>query len=188
MGDITRLLDQARGGDAAARDALFARVYEELNLLARQKLSRGSTLTQIDAPSLVHEAYLRLNNQAELPSDNRRMFFAYASSVMRSVIVDYVRARNAGKRGSGERPVTLTGNIGSSDGQAPEAEVEVEALDSALTLLAKRDPRSHQVVEMRYFGGLSSEDIAGVLGVAPATVKRDWQKARAFLYAALSPA
>ena len=184
MGDITRLLDDARGGDAAARERLFARVYDELNVLARQKLARESTLTQIDAPSLVHEAYLRLNGQAELPGGNRRMFFAYASTVMRSVIVDYVRARNARKRGSGEKAITLTGDIGVAEGPGPE----IEALDSALKELARIDERSHKVVEMRYFGGLSIEDIAEVLGVAPATVKRDWQKARAFLYTVLNPA
>ncbi len=184
MGDITRLLDGARGGDAAARDVLFTRVYAELQQLARQKLARESTLTQIDAPSLVHEAYLRLTGQAKLPGDNRRMFFAYASSVMRSVIVDYVRARNTRKRGSGERPLTLTSRAAALGDKDPE----VEALDSALTQLAKLDPRSHQVVEMRYFGGLSIDDISEVLGIAPATVKRDWQKARAFLYTALSPA
>jgi RNA polymerase sigma factor (TIGR02999 family) len=186
MGDITRLLDQARGGDAAARDALFTRVYAELQQLARRKLARESTLTQIDAPSLVHEAYLRLTRQAKLPGDNRRMFFAYASSVMRSVIVDYVHARNARKRGSGERPLTLTsGTVALAD---VDLNPDVEALDSALTQLAKLDPRSHQVVEMRYFGGLSIEDISEVLGIAPATVKRDWQKARAFLYTALTSA
>jgi RNA polymerase sigma factor (TIGR02999 family) len=182
-GDITQLLEGARGGDAAARDQLFARVYDELNTLARQKLSRESTLTQIDAPSLVHEAYLRLQRQGELPGDNRRIFFAYASSVMRSVIVDYVRARNARKRGSGEKAMTLTGSEIAAEGPEPE----IEALDSALKQLAKLDPRSHQVVEMRYFGGLSLEDIAESLGVALITVKRDWQKARAFLYTALHP-
>lgn len=183
MGDITRLLRDARGGDAAAKDQLFARVYDELNVLARQRLARESTLTQIDAPSLVHEAYLRLNRQDQLPGENRRMFFAYASSVMRSVIVDYVRARNARKRGSGEKAITLTGSGAASEGPSPE----IEALDSALQQLAKLDPRSHQVVEMRYFGGLSLEDIAESLGVALITVKRDWQKARAFLYTALNP-
>ena len=183
MGEITRLLTQAHAGDTAARDALFTRVYGELRKLARQKLARESTLTQIDAPSLVHEAYLRLTGQAELPGDNRRMFFAYASSVMRSVIVDYVRNRNSQKRGGGERPLTLTSDAAAPDDPAPE----VEALDCALTQLGKLDPRSLQVVEMRYFGGLSIEDISEVLGVAPATVKRDWQKARAFLYTALSP-
>lgn len=184
MGDITRLLQGARDGDAGARDELFAKVYDELSLLARQKLSRESTLTQIDAPSLVHEAYLRLTRQEQLPGENRRMFFAYASNVMRSVIVDYVRQRNAGKRGSGEKAVTLTGNDIAADG----AEPEIEALDSALKELAKVDPRAHQVVEMRYFAGLSLEDVADNLGVALITVKRDWQKARAFLYAVLNPA
>lgn len=182
-GDITRLLEGARGGDATARDQLFARVYDELNVLARQKLSRESTLTQIDAPSLVHEAYLRLSRQGQLPGENRRMFFAYASGVMRSVIVDYVRARNARKRGGGEKAITLTDGAGVVDGPAPE----IEALDSAMKKLAELDPRSHQVVEMRYFGGLSLEDIAESLGVALITVKRDWQKARAFLYTALNP-
>lgn len=181
MGEITQLLQRANDGEAGARDQLFSRVYAELQSLARGRLSRESTLTHIDAPGLVHEAWLRFNAQESLPDANRRAFFAYAASVMRSVIVDYVRARNADKRGSGERPLTLTGNLGAAEGPDPE----IEALDSAMQQLAKIDARAHQVVEMRYFGGMSLEDIAEALDVALITVKRDWQKARAFLFTAL---
>lgn len=180
MGDITRLLESAQTGDARARNELFENVYAELQRLARSRLARESTLTSLDAASLVHEAYLRLIRGPALPGRNRRMFFAYASGVMRSVIVDYVRERQAQKRGGGVRITLATG-----ERQADDASPDVEALDAALVNLAQLDGRAHQIVEMKYFGGLSIEEISEVLQVAPATVKRDWQKARAFLFKAL---
>lgn len=181
MGEITLLLDRARGGDAVARDALFSQIYAELNTLARQRLARESTLTQLDAPSLVHEAYLRLSRQDALPGRNRRMFFAYAASVMRSVVVDYVRERRAQKRGGGETLLTLgTRDVG---GELPDP--DIEALDSALKQLAQIDLRAHQIVEMRYFGGLSLDEIAESLELSPVTVWRGWEKARIFLYKTL---
>lgn len=177
MGDVTQLLQRARDGDTGARDLLFSSIYNELQKLARQKLARKSTLTQLDAPSLVHEAYLRLQHQPELPGQNRRLFFAYAASVMRSVIVDYVRSRDALRRGGGVEIVTLV----TGERQAVFKEQEVDALDSALKLLKRVDARCHQIVEMRYFAGLTIEEIADVLELSPATVKRDWHKARTFL-------
>jgi RNA polymerase sigma factor (TIGR02999 family) len=181
MGDITVLLEATRGGDAAARDALFGRIYAELQKLARGKLAAESTLTQLDAPSLVHEAYLRLSRQAQLPGDNRRAFFAYASSIMRSVIVDYVRERRAQKRGGELATITLL----TDDAPAELRDPDIEALDAAMQQLARIDARAHQIVEMRYFGGLSLDEIAGALELSPATVWRGWEKARIFLYQAL---
>lgn len=181
MGDITLLLRDARAGDTTAREALFAHVYKELHTLARSRLARESTLTQLDAASLVHEAYLRLHSGIELPADGRRAFFAYAASVMRSVVVDYVRERRAAKRGSGAAPLTLLTCDAPSDDRDPE----VEALDLALQELEQIDHRCHQIVELRYFAGLSVDEIADVLELSPATIKRDWQKARAFLFQAM---
>jgi RNA polymerase sigma factor (TIGR02999 family) len=178
MGDVTVLLERAHGGDVDARNELFASLYAELSRLASQKLARESVITQLDAPSLVHETYLRLVGQAQIPGENRRMFFAYAAGVMRSVIVDYVRRRGARKRGGSEVHVTLSGN----DPEAAPPATDIEALDAALRQLAEVDGRAHEIVQMRYFGGLSLEEVAGVLQISLATAKRDWQKARAFLY------
>jgi RNA polymerase sigma factor (TIGR02999 family) len=183
LGDVTVLLERAHQGDVQANQELFASVYGELNRLARAKLAREAPLTHLNAASLVHEAYLCMVRQPEVPGENRRMFYAYAAGVMRSVIIDYVRRRGAQKRGGAEIHLTLTSN-------EPEIELpppDVAALDEALRQLAVIDARAHQVVEMRYFSGLSLEEIAAVLEISVATVKRDWQKARAFLYQQLRP-
>lgn len=178
MGDVTLLLERARGGSVEARNELFASVYAELHRLARRKLEREAQFTELDTASLVHEVYLRLVRSPEVPGDNRRMFFAYAAGVMRSVIIDYVRRRAARKRGGAAVHVTLT----SSEPEMQGPEVDVEALESALSQLAGIDERAHRIVELRYFGGLSVEEIAEVLDVSVTTVKRDWQKARALLF------
>lgn len=184
MGEITRLLDEVRAGDRAARERFFSRVYDELDQLARRRLSRESPLTMLDAPGLVHEVYLRLQQQPELPGQDRRSFLAYASRVMRSVIIDYVRCRRAQRHGGGQRMLTL------NTGVAEQAltEPELDHLGDALEALARIDERAHWIVEMRYFGGMEIEEIADFLGISPATVKRDWQKARAFLLHSLREA
>ncbi|HEY6124794.1 MAG TPA: ECF-type sigma factor [Steroidobacteraceae bacterium] len=177
MGEITVLLNQAREGDESARERFFTRVYAELDRLARRHLSGQSPLTMLDGPGLVHEVYLRLADQESLPGTDRAAFLAYASRVMRSVVIDYVRARGAQRRGGGQRMVTLnTGVVGESF-----TEPQLESLGDALESLDRIDERAHRVVEMRYFGGLEIEEIASFLNVSPATVKRDWTKARAFL-------
>jgi RNA polymerase sigma factor (TIGR02999 family) len=181
MGDITVLLERARGGDVQARDRLFRALYQELMRLAQGRLARSAPVTQLDAPSLVHETYLRLERQGALPGGNRKAFFAYASGVMRSVLVDALRERQARKRGGGDARVTLVTSEMALAQEAPD----VEALDEGLRRLARIDDRLHRIVEMRYFGGLSIEEIGEVLELSPATIKRDWQKARAFLYRAL---
>jgi RNA polymerase sigma factor (TIGR02999 family) len=129
----------------------------------------------------VHEVYLRMSQQAQLPGADRRSFLAYASRVMRSVIVDYVRSRASERRGGGHDMLTL--NTGIADRQL--AEPEILALNDALESLQRIDERAHWVVEMRYFGGMEIEEIAEFLSMSPATVKRDWQKARAYLLQAL---
>jgi RNA polymerase sigma factor (TIGR02999 family) len=178
LGDITALLERANQGDLQARNELFEQVYSELSRLARQKLGWDAAYTNLNAASLVHEACLRLMVHRGVPGENRLAFFTYAASVMRSVIIDYVRQRGANKRGGAKVHVTLTSNEPEEVGTSPD----VETLDSALQQLAGIDARAHQIVEMRYFGGLSIEEIAQALEISPATVKRDWQKARAFLY------
>jgi RNA polymerase sigma factor (TIGR02999 family) len=177
MGEITVLLDQARQGDEASRDRFFARVYAELDRMAKSHLSRQSQLTMLDAPGLVHEVYLRLAQQESLPGSDRAAFLAYASRVMRSVVIDHVRARAADRRGGGQRMLTLSTGVAEQSFTEPQ----LEALGDALESLERIDGRAHRVIEMRYFGGLEIEEIAAFLEVSPATVKRDWTRARAYL-------
>jgi RNA polymerase sigma factor (TIGR02999 family) len=166
-----------RIGNDRARSALFTQVYDELTRLARGRL-RGVEQAHLDAPSLVHEAYLKLSEQ-ELPSlRDRREFFAYSAAVMRNVVVDLARRHKAQKRGAGMSHLTLS-NVDMAEG-APT--VDSEALHAALERLERIDGRAHRVVEMRYFAGLSIEEIAAVLELSPMTVKRCWKSARAFLY------
>jgi len=177
MGEVTQLLDDARRGDRAALERFYGRVYQELEVIARSQLGRHSPMTLIDAPSLVNEVYLRISRQESLPGENRGMFLAYASSVMRSVIVDYLRGRGRARRGGGQVRITLHTNIAGR----PPTEIDFEALDTVLQSLQRIDERAHRVVEMRYFAGMEIEEIARFLEVSPATVKRDWTRARLFL-------
>jgi RNA polymerase sigma factor (TIGR02999 family) len=177
MGEITELLDRARDGDGAARQRFFARVYSELDQLAKRQLARQSHLTMLDAPGLVHEVYLRMSQQDALPGQDRRAFLAYASRAMRSVIIDYVRSRNAERHGGGQQLLTLNTGVANQNFSEPQ----LESLGDALESLERIDERAHRVVEMRYFGGMEIEEIAEFLSISPATVKRDWNKARAFL-------
>jgi len=180
LANITALLERAHQGDLQARNDLFAVVYAELTRLAQRKLAREQAFITLDTGGLVHEAYLCLVQQHRLPGGNRRMFFAYAAQVMRSVIVDHVRQRNAQKRDH-RLQVTLRTQHAEELSAAPD----VQLLDSALRELATIDRRAHDIVEMRYFGGLSLDEVADALQISPATAKRDWKKARAFLYGAL---
>lgn len=183
MGPVTQLLEAARRGDEAARDQLFAHLYGELDRLAQSHLSRNAPMTLIDAPALIREVWLRLHRQETLPGSGRPAFLAYASRAMRSVIVDYLRARGADRRGSGVRALTLNTAIEDQPLQEPG----IESLDDALRSLERIDERAHRVVEMRYFGGMEIEEIAEHLAISAATVKRDWQKARAYLLHVLTP-
>ena len=182
MGEITQLLDLARHGDPAARERFFTAIYAELDQLARSRLRRDQ-YTMLDASGLVHEVYLRMAQQEQLPGSDRRAFMAYASRVMRSVIIDYVRAREAERRGGGLKMLTLNTGIEARALTEPDLLSLGDALDS----LQRIDDRAHWVVEMRYFGGMEIEEIAEVLEISPATVKRDWQKARAYLLQFIRP-
>lgn len=180
MGDITVLLQASAAGDAAARSRLYERLYSELTRLARGHLADAGAIT-LDPSALVHESWLRAAGAAP-SAEHRRAFFAFASTVMRSVIVDHVRHRTAEKRGGDLQAVTLSTSL-AEEGGAP---LSIVALDAALGSLARVDERAHRIVEMRCFAGLELEEIADVLGVSEPTVKRDWRRARAFLYEALN--
>lgn len=175
--DITELLQAAQSGGEAARSRLFSAVYRELKLLARSKVSRESTLTLLSPTSLVHESYERFFNYDARNVASRKLFFGYASKVMRSVIVDYVRERDAEKRGGAEMGLTLVTEIA---GQSLD-HTRVLAVNEAMQQLKEIDQRCHDLVELRYFGGFSVEECAEALGISPATAARDWEKARAFL-------
>ncbi|MBK6333418.1 MAG: sigma-70 family RNA polymerase sigma factor [Thermomonas sp.] len=182
-GEITVLLDAAHKGDRGAMDRVLATLYQELHSMARRQLAgqHGHTL---DATALVHEAYLKLigRGKGAAQFDDRAHFFAYAASAMRSVVVDYARQRLAQKRGGDQHRVTdlpedIEGGI--------RLDEDMLGLDTALTRLSSVDPRLTQVVELRYFAGLSELEIAALLQRSERSVRRDWQKARMFLLASL---
>jgi RNA polymerase sigma factor (TIGR02999 family) len=182
MSQLTELLGRIRAGDTAARDALFSAAYSELHRLAHARLRDGGRNTVLDTTCLVHESYLRFERAGQLRAEDRRAFFAYASQVMRSVIVNSVRERIAQKRGGSARPLTLSTQLGAKVADGEESILKVH---EALEELAKVEARLAQVVEMRYFGGYSEREMAETLGVTERTVQRDWEKARLILAAAL---
>ena len=164
-------------------DALFASAYQDLRRLARIRLRGGGRNTVLDTTSLVHESYLRLARAGQLRVEDRTHFLRYASRAMRSVIIDIVRQRQAERRGGAAEHVTLTTRVGVG-GQAGER--QILRVHEAVGELAKHDPRMAQVVEMRYFGGLTEVEIAEALDVTDRTVRRDWEKARLWLAEALN--
>jgi RNA polymerase sigma factor (TIGR02999 family) len=177
-------LEAWRDGDAGAVDGLFSLVYDDLRLLARRQLARlrpGDTL----APTVVvHEVYARFAGRASQDVLDRHHFLALAAHAMRDVIVNYVRRRHARKRDGGV-PLPLDSDIGNRTIASPLGPIDVIAIDEALAQLETLDPRQARVVEMRFFAGLDLSEIAVALDVSERTVKRDWRKARAFLYHAL---
>jgi RNA polymerase sigma factor (TIGR02999 family) len=181
---LERLVERASGGDHAALDELFPIVYRELRALAGRHMARERKGQSLQATALVHEAYLRLFKDPHLRWQNRPHFMAIAAHVMREILVERARARGAAKRGGGRNRVTLDDGLA----VAPGAQVDVIALHAALERLAAMDPQQARIVELRFFGGLSVEEAADVLGVSPATVKRHWAAARAWLYNELSGA
>jgi RNA polymerase sigma factor (TIGR02999 family) len=183
MGEITRLLQNVATGDAGARNALFAAAYPVLERLARARLRDGGRSTLLDTRGLVHESYLRYVRGGALRAEDRRAFFAFASQVMRSVIVSSARERAAEKRGAGRRPLTLSSQLAE---QLPVGEEEILRVHEALESLAQIDDRLAQVVQMRYFGGYTEQDIAETLDVTERTVQRLWLKARLMLRAAMA--
>jgi RNA polymerase sigma factor (TIGR02999 family) len=174
--DVTALLRAWRDGDPAAIDQLLAVVYRDLHRQAERYMRAQPPGHTLQATGLVHEAYLRLVNREPVDWNSRGHFFAVAAKAMRSILVDHARARGAAKRGGGADPLTLE----DVDAVAGD-EVAVLELDEALSRLAQLDPRKSSLVELRYFGGLSIEETAEVLGLSAATVKRDWRLARAWL-------
>jgi RNA polymerase sigma factor (TIGR02999 family) len=175
--DVTRLLAEFSGGDEHALAELMPLLYSELRRLASYYLQRERSNHTLQATALVHEAYLRLVDQNEGGWANRNQFMAVASQLMRRILVDYSRRHSSAKRGGNAEKVYLEESAVVSKGRA----ADVVELDDALTRLAELDPEQARLVEMRFFGGLSIEETAGVLGVSPATVKRNWSVAKAWL-------
>jgi RNA polymerase sigma factor (TIGR02999 family) len=174
---VTRLLLAWGDGNAAAFDELMPLVYAELRTLARRQMQRERSGHTLQATALVHEAYIRLVDQQQVHWQNRAHFFAVAAQLMRRVVVDYARKRRRVKRGGGAPHLSLDEAALLTPQQAPQ----VLELDEALCRLAAVDERKSRVVEMRYFGGLSVEEVAVVLGVSENTVIRDWALAKAWL-------
>jgi RNA polymerase sigma factor (TIGR02999 family) len=179
-GDVTSLLLRWNGGNRAAFDELLPLVYRELRQMARRYMlaeNRGHTL---QPTALVHEAYLRLIDQNRVSWQNRAQFFGVAAQVIRRLLVDHARGRNRLKRGGEEFKITWTENI-----DVPEREQEgldLCVLDEALNKLTELDAQQGRIVELRFFAGLSIEETAAALEISPATVKRDWAMARAWLF------
>ena len=179
--EITQWLSDARGGDRVALDRVLSTLYNELHAMARRQLGAQNGMT-LDATGLVHEAYLKLIGRSANKFDDRAHFFAYAASAMRSVVVDYARQRLAVKRGGDLCRVTDLPEDGNASVRLDEETLD---LDVALSRLATVDERLAQVVELRYFAGLSELEIAELLKRSERSVRRDWKKARLFLLASL---
>ena len=169
---------------AVSVDEMFATAYAELRRLARSRLRDGGRNTVLDTTALVHETYLRVSNSVSTPFPDRPRFLVYAGRAMRSIIVDLVRQRQAERHGGGALHITLTGEV-LEQAALPAGEEHILRVHEALEELAKVDPRMAQVVEMRYFAGLSDAEIASALDVGDRTVRRDWEHARLLLANAL---
>jgi RNA polymerase sigma-70 factor (ECF subfamily) len=174
---VTQLLDELSRGNREAMAALMPLVYNELHKLARHHLGRERPDHTLQPTALVHEAYVRLVGQDRIHWQGRVQFYGVASQLMRRILIDYARGRCAEKRGGPIRKLSLDDVIVSS-----EQAVELIALDDALSALAVVDPQQSRIVELRYFGGLTIEQTAKVLDISPATVKRDWNVAKAWLH------
>jgi RNA polymerase sigma factor (TIGR02999 family) len=179
---LTQLIRRSRAGDADACEALFAATYADLRRLARARLRAGGRNTLLDTGALVHESYLRFAGAGQLSFEDRVHFMRWASRVMRSVIVDLARRRNAERRGGGAAHVPLDTDPRAAGMGADE----ILRVHQALDRIAALDERMARVVEMRYFGGLTEGEIAHALGVTERTVRRDWEKARLLLREALT--
>lgn len=176
--EVTQLLRDWRNGNKAALDVLMPAVYDELRRLASGFLRRERSDHTLQTTALVHEAYIHLVDQNETDWQNRAHFFGAAAQLMRRILVDYARARRAAKRGGGALKVTLNEVVIGSTGK----DIDVIALDEALNELAALDSQQSRLVELRYFSGLSIEETAEVMAISPATVKRQWNSAKAWLH------
>jgi RNA polymerase sigma factor (TIGR02999 family) len=181
---FSALLVQWGSGDRKALEALLPLVYDELRRLARYHLRQQRPNHTLQTTALVHEAYLRLAREKSLQIESRAHFLGIAAQLMRWILVDYERQRRAAKRGSGATRITLDSDVPVP--RSKDHDVDLLALDEALERLAKLDPEQCRIIELRYFGGLSIEDTSEFLGVSPATVKRSWTSARAWLLREMS--
>src|SRR5215472_12716051 len=179
--DISKLLRAWSDGDQSALNGLTPIVYEELRRLAHHYMERERPGHILQTTALVNEAYMRLVDYKRMQWQDRAHFFAVATQVMRRVLVDFARSHNI-KRGAGVRHVALDDVAVVSGGRTGDPSVDLVALDDAMNALGRLDPRKVQIIEMRFFGGLSVEETAEVLKVSPATVRRDWSIAKFWLY------
>jgi RNA polymerase sigma factor (TIGR02999 family) len=180
--EITQLLAKWRDGNQSALDELYPLVYDELHRLARRYMSRERKGHTLQTTALINEAYVRLVDQRNVHWANRSHFFAISAQIMRRILIDHARRHRYAKRGGGAQQVSLE----EVAAVIPDPGSELVRLDEALKSLAEMDPRRSQVVELRYFGGLNNEEIAGVLKISENTVTRDWNMARAWLYRQLT--
>lgn len=176
--NITQILQKWSEGDESSFDTLVTLVYQELHRLAHRALARSSGHNTIQTTALVHEAYLRLANVKEIDWQDRVHFFAVSANLMRNILVDFARNRASLKRGGALTKVDFEEALNFS----PEKSEDLIVLDEALTELAKLSERQSRIVELKFFGGLTEEEIAEVLKISPATVSRDWKFARVWLY------
>lgn len=181
--NLTSLLRAWSGGEASALDHVFPDIYAELQRLAKNRLRSQKKGNTLEPTALVNEAYIRLAEASPLLWQNRTHFFAVAAVLMRRILVDHVRTRASGKRGGGAIAVTLSDLAGSS---RTATEPDLLDVDAALNELERLHPRQAQIVEMRYFGGMSVEETAASIGISPATVKREWVVARTWMYQRLT--
>ena len=180
--DVTTLLLEWSQGNHAALEQVTPLIYDELRRLAARQLRRERPGHTLQSTALVHEAYLKLIDQQRVKWHDREHFFAVASQMIRRILVSYARSRNASKRGHG-RTMLAFGDAGST---GTTSEIDLIALDGALERLSRLDPQQERIVELRFFGGLSIQGTAKLLGVSTATVNRDWKLARAWLHRELT--
>jgi RNA polymerase sigma-70 factor, ECF subfamily len=176
--DVTLLLSGINNGDGTAPEKLLPLVYEELRRLARSYLQNERRDHTLQPTALVHEAYIRLVDWKNVSWQNRAHFFAVAAQVMRKILVDYARQKRAQKRGGGDTVLELDETVSFSS----KREIDLILLNEALEDLAKLDPVQEKIIELRFFGGLTIEETAHALKISPATVKREWTAAKAWLY------
>jgi RNA polymerase sigma-70 factor (ECF subfamily) len=180
--NATELLNRACGGEMAAAAELLPLVYDELRALAESYFRHERRDHTLQPTALVHEAYSRLVDQSSIEWRSQHQFFALASRAMRNILVDHARTRDRAKRGGGVQTLSLEEVASKSNDVAP---IDILALEDAISNLAQLDPRKASLVELRYFGGLTLEDAAAVLGVSRATASEEWRLARALLHRAL---
>jgi RNA polymerase sigma factor (TIGR02999 family) len=182
---VTRMLVEWQNGNQEALDRLIPLVYRELRAIAGRYLARESPGHTLQSTALVHEAYFRMVGQRRMQWQNRAQFFGIAAQMMRRILVDHARGVSRDKRGGAVTRLSLDAAIAAAE---PGGDIDLLALDEALTRLAQIDPRGARIIELRFFSGLTLEETAAVLGISPGTVKRDWTTTRAWLYREMSQA